>query len=79
LSIIIQCFTNQPRQLFIIGGKEVFYQTYPYADQLYISVIKKKHQGNVKLDLFPEMIKNFHLAKEQEFSQFLVRKYKKIL
>lgn len=72
---IIQRFTNSPAQLFIIGGKEIFYQTYPYADQLHISVIKEKYPGNVKLDFFAEMIKDFRLVEEQEFLQFLTRVY----
>jgi len=77
LSAIIQSFSNSPQQLFVIGGKEIFYQTYFYADRLYISVIKAKYQGNVKLDFFPEMIKDFRLIKEQEFPQFLTRVYVK--
>src|SRR5256885_10048282 len=53
LSLIIQQYTNQPEQLFIIGGREIFYQTYPFANQLFISVIKEKYPGNIKLDFFP--------------------------
>jgi dihydrofolate reductase len=77
LSAIIQSFSNSSQHLFVIGGKEIFYQTYFYADRLYISVIKEKYQGNVKLDFFPEMIKDFRLIKEQEFPQFLTRVYVK--
>jgi len=77
LPAVIRRFANLPQQLFIIGGKEVFFQTYLYADQLYISVIKGNYQGNVKLDFFPEIIKGFYLAKEQNLSQFLTRLYKK--
>ncbi|CAJ0747030.1 12934_t:CDS:2 [Entrophospora sp. SA101] len=69
---IIQQFANQPEQLFIIGGREIFYQTYPFADQLYISVIKEKYSGNIKLDFFPELIKDFQLREQKEFSQFML-------
>lgn len=75
LSTIVQSFTNSSQQLFIIGGKEIFSQTYFYADRLYISVIKEKYQGDVKLDFFPEMIKDFRLIKEQKFPQFLTQVY----
>ncbi|RHZ37196.1 dihydrofolate reductase [endosymbiont GvMRE of Glomus versiforme] len=77
LTTIIQSFNNSPEQLFIIGGKEIFYQTYPFADQLHISVIKKKYPGNVKLDFFPEMIKNFQLKEQKNFSQFIVKIFAK--
>ena len=77
LSSIIQQFSNKPEKLFIIGGKEIFYQTCPFADQLYISVIKKKYRGNVKLDFFPKMIKNFQLKEQKEFPQFIFKIYAK--
>lgn len=77
LDKVIQKFINKPEKLFIIGGKEVFYQTYPYADQLYISVIKERHQGNVKLDFFQKMIKDFLLTEKKEFPQFVAKTYYK--
>ena len=77
LSSIIQQFSNKHEQLFIIGGKEIFYQTYLFANQLYISIIKERYLGNVKLDFFPKMIKNFQLKEQKEFSQFIVKIYVK--
>ncbi|CAH1765139.1 4440_t:CDS:2 [Entrophospora sp. SA101] len=77
LSLTIQQFTNKPERLFIIGGKEIFYQTYSFADQLFISLIKKKYPGNIKLDFFPTIIKDFQLKEQKEFPQFvLTRKTK---
>ncbi|KLL03494.1 MAG: dihydrofolate reductase [Mycoplasmataceae bacterium CE_OT135] len=75
LASIIQQFTNQPEQLFIIGGREIFHQTYPFADQLYISVIKERYLGNIKLDFFPDLIKDFQLREQKEFSQFIIKIY----
>ena len=77
LSLIIQQYTNQPEQLFIIGGREIFYQTYPFANQLFISIIKEKYPGNIKLDFFPKLIKNFQLKEQKEFPQFITKIYVK--
>jgi len=77
LSLIIQQFTSKPEQLFIIGGKEIFYQTYSFADQLFISVIKEKYSGNIKLDFFPTLIKDFQSKEQKEFSQFVAKIYVK--
>jgi len=70
-------FFNKDEQLFIIGGKEIFYQTYCFADKLYISMIKENYPGNVKLDLFSQMIKNFELVEKNEFLHFTVEIYQK--
>ncbi|RHZ36843.1 dihydrofolate reductase [endosymbiont GvMRE of Glomus versiforme] len=77
LASTIQQFSNKSEQLFIIGGKEIFYQTYPFADQLCVSVVKKKYPGNIKLDFFPEMVKNFQLKENKKFSQFIVKIFAK--
>jgi len=75
LSLVIQQFTNKPEQLFIIGGREVFCQTYPFAEQLFVSIIKEKYPGNIKLDFFPELIKDFQLKEQKEFPQFAAKIY----
>ena len=77
LSLVIQQFTNKSEQLFIIGGREIFYQTYPFADHLFISIIKKRYPGNIKLDFFPELIKDFQLKEQKEFPQFVAKIYVK--
>jgi len=77
LSLVIQQFTNKSEQLFIIGGREIFYQTYPFADQLFISIIKKRYPGNIKLDFFSELIKDFQLKEQKEFPQFVAKIYVK--
>ena len=77
LSLVIQQFTNKPEQLFIIGGREVFCQTYPFAEQLFVSIIKEKYPGNIKLDFFPELIKDFQLKERKGFPQFVAEIYVK--
>lgn len=36
--------------VFIVGGAYTYKQFYPYADKLYISYIKGKHQGDTFID-----------------------------
>lgn len=34
-------------EIFIIGGKQIYALSLPYADKLYITHIKKVHEGNI--------------------------------
>jgi dihydrofolate reductase len=46
--------TPREEEIFVIGGKTIYQLSLPYADRLYITHIKKVHEGNVyfdKLDL----------------------------
>ncbi len=51
-------------EIFVIGGKTIYEVALPYADRLYITHIRRAHEGNVylsKLDLG-----SFHLVKKDE-------------
>ena len=39
-------------EIFVIGGKQIYALSLPYAKRLYITHINKEHQGNV---YFPEI------------------------
>ncbi|MCK4552456.1 MAG: dihydrofolate reductase [Tenericutes bacterium] len=45
-------YLKQPHEeeIFIIGGKTIYELSFPYADRLYITHIKKEHKGNVYLN-----------------------------
>lgn len=45
-------FLNAPREeeIFIIGGKTIYELSLPYADRLYITHIRKVHEGDIFLD-----------------------------
>lgn len=46
--------TPRLEEVFVIGGKTIYELSLPYADRLYITHIKKPHEGNVflkKIDL----------------------------
>lgn len=48
-------------EIFVIGGKTIYELSFPYADRLYITHIKKKHEGDVYLKNVP--LQDFHLIK----------------
>lgn len=51
-------------ELFVVGGKTIYKLSLPYADKLYISFIKGKHEGNV---YFPEFdFNDFKLISSNE-------------
>lgn len=70
------CLTTfSQKKLFIIGGANVFQQTFPYADYLYVSIIKKPYFGNV---YFPVTNwSTFHLISTFWFNEFKTFIYKK--
>ena len=41
---------SHEEEIFIIGGKTIYELSFPYADRLYITHIKKEHEGNVYLN-----------------------------
>ncbi len=41
---------KRDEEIFVIGGKTIYELAFPYADRLYITHIKKVHEGNVFLD-----------------------------
>jgi len=42
-------FLKQPHdeEIFVIGGKTIYELAFPYANRLYITHIKKPHEGNI--------------------------------
>jgi dihydrofolate reductase len=45
----LEPYKGNNKNIFVIGGKEIYQQTYPYADYYYVSVVKGKHKGNIYL------------------------------
>lgn len=42
---------NQDDEIFVIGGAEIFKESFPFADRLYITMIHEKFEGDT---FFPE-------------------------
>ena len=66
---------NPNKHIFIIGGREIYQQTYPYADYYYISIVKGTYKGNVYFP-FSDWNKG-NLIKKEEFPNFTTYIYKK--
>jgi dihydrofolate reductase len=43
---------SHAEEIFVIGGKAVFEQAWPYADRLYVTHVKASHEGDVVLSCF---------------------------
>ena len=38
---------NPDKHVFVIGGREIYQQTYSHADYYYISIVKGTYEGNI--------------------------------
>ncbi|MCE8163552.1 MAG: dihydrofolate reductase [Candidatus Moeniiplasma glomeromycotorum] len=69
--------TNKDRHIFIIGGREIYQQTYFYADYYYVSVVKGEYEGNIYLpDLLIQNWNKGELVKKEEYSEFTAYVFK---
>jgi len=76
---------NPDKHIFIIGGREIYQQTYSYADLYYVSLVKGTYEGNAYFP-FPnreenKRLENYSLEKllikKEEFADFTAYIYKK--
>ncbi len=59
-------YLREPRteEVFVIGGKTIYELAFPYADRLYITYVKKAHDGDVFLGPFD--LSDFRLVSERD-------------
>lgn len=50
------------KEIFIIGGKEIYEQCFSVCDKIYITRVKGNYDGNVSLDL-DTVLEDFHLSR----------------
>ena len=53
------------KQIFIIGGKEIYEQCFPICRKIYITRILRKYDGDVNIDL-DNVLKNFSLRNARQ-------------
>jgi len=59
---------NYGKEIFIIGGGQIFEQTMLLADKMYISYVKKEYAGDA---YFPEFNENeWNVEQKQDFAEF---------
>lgn len=56
------------REIFVIGGAEIFGETVPIADKMYISYIKKNYPGDAFFPEFSE--KDWKVYQRKEYVEF---------
>ncbi|MBX7139275.1 MAG: dihydrofolate reductase [Oligoflexia bacterium] len=59
-------------QLWVIGGSEIYGQTMPLWDELYLTLVHSKHQGDA---FFPEFETQFRLDSEERHEGFSFQHY----
>lgn len=76
LAKIIKTYAKNPNnELWIIGGANIYQQTFPNADYLYVSIIKKDYPGNLK---FPVMnFSDFTEIKKTDYQEFTAYVYQR--
>lgn len=52
-----------PEEVFIVGGGEIYKQTLPYVDFVYLTIIEKDFAGDA---YFPELPKTFALVEKNQ-------------
>ena len=61
------------KEIFLIGGNRIYSEGINFANQLYLSFVKKDYQGNV---FFPKIdFSNYKKIEEKEFEEFVFKKY----
>ncbi|WP_424527076.1 dihydrofolate reductase [Spiroplasma endosymbiont of Glossina fuscipes fuscipes] len=66
---------NLTDDIYICGGKKIYEATLPYADELIISYIKGKYEGDTYFPAFD--LTQFILTKTTELEQFVIKYYKR--
>ncbi|AHI53990.1 dihydrofolate reductase [Spiroplasma sabaudiense Ar-1343] len=74
---LIQKYKNNNKEdLMVIGGSQVYKLLFPFADELIVSIIKKDYDGDTK---FPDLsFSDFRVYSEEEYDDFIVKKYERI-
>lgn len=70
-------YLKQPHEeeIFVIGGKTIYELSFPFADRLYITHIKKVHEGNVYLDF---NLDDFTLVEQHETDELIFAVYERV-
>lgn len=63
-------------EIFVIGGKTIYELSFPYADRLYITHIKKSHEGDIYLEKFD--LSDFRILKYDEREDLIFAVYERV-
>lgn len=83
LTEVLNWYENQDKDLFVIGGSQMFELFEPYFDGIYQTIVHGKFDGdiyfpeNFDMDKFDELSSEFHEKDEKNAYDFTVKKYRK--
>lgn len=63
------------KDIFIIGGAGIYKQFLPYADKMYLSLVKHDYDGDTFFPEFNEQ--DWKIESEQDYEEFVFRIYSK--
>lgn len=73
---IIKTYAKNPNnELWVIGGANIYQQTFAYADYLYVSIIKKDYPGDLKFPITD--FSRFKEIKKKEYQDFTAFVYQR--
>ncbi|MBE4703876.1 dihydrofolate reductase [Spiroplasma platyhelix] len=76
LTNIIKTYTKNPNnELWVIGGANIYQQTFLSADYLYVSIIKEDYPGNLKFPITD--FSDFKEIKKTEYQEFTAYVYQR--
>lgn len=75
LEEVIEEYKNSGEDLYISGGASIYRQCLPIADELLISRIPGKHEGETYFPSFTEY--NYQLVEKKPFKTFTLEVYKR--
>lgn len=76
LKTIVKTYAKNPdNELWVIGGANIYKQTFPFADFLYISIIKKSYFGDLKFPMNDFSV--FKEVKRTEYQEFVAYVYQR--
>lgn len=76
LTKFIKTYAKNPNnELWVIGGANIYQQLFPYADYLYISIIKKNYPGDLKFPITD--FSNFKEIKKTKYQEFMAYVYQR--
>ncbi|QWB95294.1 dihydrofolate reductase [Mycoplasmatota bacterium] len=73
---IHQFLKQNEEEIFVIGGKTIYQLALPYADQLYITYVLNRHEGNIYFPKFD--LSNYKLAKKEVIPSLIFALYERV-
>jgi dihydrofolate reductase len=69
-------YSDQQKEVMVIGGREIYQQYLPLANKLYISIIKNNYPGDI---LFPEYDKFlWYKVCSEEYAEFIAEIWERL-